>query len=166
MVIDQKRAHERILYEDYIKLQLSEGGITQQRLFSHTIQLDQADYILLTEILDDLNLLGFDILDKGNGVIEINAFPASTKIKEPQEMVDSILQTYKDTQTDIKKSQSEKLTISLAMASAIPYGKELTPDEMRNLVDRLFACTSPNYSPSGKIILTIIEMDEFEQKLK
>jgi len=166
MVINQKRAHERILYEDFIKMQVSEGDNVQQRLFPHTIRLDQTDYILLTELLDDLNQLGFDIQDLGNGSIEISGFPAGAKIDDPQDMIDTILQEYKTTQSDLKKSQAEKISISLAKASAIPYGKELTPDEMKNLVDRLFACSAPNYSPSGKTILTIIEMDEFEQKLK
>ena len=166
MVINQKRAHERILYENFIKMQISEGDNVQQRLFPHTIRLDQTDYILLSELLDDLNQLGFDIQDLGDGSIEISGFPAGAKIDDPQDMIDTILQEYKTTQSDLKKSQAEKISTSLAKASAIPYGKELTPDEMKNLVDRLFACSAPNYSPSGKTILTIIEMDEFEQKFK
>ena len=164
LIIDQKRAHERILFEDFMEIQVSGGENTQQKLFAQTIHFDQADYILLSELLDDMNKLGFDILDIGDGSLEIKAFPKVADTKDPKEIIDAILQNYKNTESELKKSQTEKLSISLAKAAAIPYGKILTPDEMKNLVDRLFACSAPNYSPTGKTVLTIIEMEEFDKK--
>lgn len=166
MIIDQKRAHERILFEDFMEIQVSGGENTQQELFAQTIHYDQADYILLSELIEDMNKLGFDILDKGDGSFEIKAFPKVTTTKDPKEVIDVILQNYKNTESDLKESQIEKLSISLAKAAAIPYGINLAPDEMKNLVDRLFACSAPNYSPSGKTVLTIIEMEEFDKKFK
>lgn len=166
LIIDQKRAHERILFEDFMEIQVSGGENTQQKLFAQTIHFDQADYILLSELLDDMNKLGFDILDIGDGSLEIKAFPKVADTKDPKEIIDAILQNYKNTESELKKSQTEKLSISLAKAAAIPYGINLAPDEMKNLVDRLFACSAPNYSPTGKTILTIIEMEEFDKKFK
>ena len=166
MIIDQKRAHERILFEDFMQIQVSGGENIQQELFAQTIHFDQADYILLSELVEDMNKLGFDILDKGDGSLEIKAFPKGATTKDPKEVIDAILQNYKNTESDLKKSQSEKLSIFLAKAAAIPYGITLAPDEMRNLVDRLFACSAPNYSPSGKTVLTILEMEEFDKKFK
>ena len=166
MIIDQKRAHERILFEDFMQIQVSGGENIQQELFAQTIHFDQADYILLSELVEDMNKLGFDILDKGDGSLEIKAFPKGATTKDPKEVIDAILQNYKNTESDLKKSQTEKLSISLAKAAAIPYGITLSPDEMKNLVDRLFACSAPNYSPSGKTVLTILEMEEFDKKFK
>ena len=166
MVIDQKRAHERIVYERFIQFEEHNTGYTQQNLFPQSLELNPADYTLLKEIMKDLNHLGFDIGDLGNNSIIINGFPTNSKIDDPMEIIEVLLETYKATQTDLKKNHSEKIALSLSTASAIPYGKQLNREEMSNLVNNLFACSSPNYSPSGKPVFTIIDLDVFENMLK
>jgi DNA mismatch repair protein MutL len=166
MVIDQKRAHERILYERFIQFAEHNTGYAQQNLFPQSLELNPADYTLLKEIMKDLNHLGFDIGDLGNNSIIINGFPTNSKIDDPMEIIEVLLETYKATQTDLKKNHSEKIALSLSTASAIPYGKQLNREEMSNLVNNLFACSSPNYSPSGKPVFTIIDLDVFENMLK
>lgn len=163
MLIDQKRAHVRILFEKFIKSLHNNYGIAQQDLFPRTIELEPSDYELLNELSGDLNKLGFDLRDFGKNMFVINGYPSDT-FHDPVKIIENLLITYKESQNDIKIGIKEKIALSLAESCAINYGKSLTPEEMRELIDRLFACESPNYSPSGKKILIIIEMEELEKR--
>lgn len=165
MIIDQKRAHERILYEKLIHSLANNFSIAQQTLFPETIELDQHDYSLLNEILDDVSAIGFDISNFGNGTVVVNGCPADIKNPEPKALIESILEEYRNTKEDIKKSTKEKVVRCLAKSSAIGYGVALTIAEMQVLVDQLFACENPNYSPSGKKIISIMSLEEMEKKL-
>ncbi len=166
MIIDQKRAHEKILYENYLNLIKTKKAPVQQSLFPESLELNSEDYVLLKEILDDLNHLGFDINDLGNRSVIINGYPPEIDGGRMQEVIDSILEKYKSTAPDIIQDRTEKIAVSLAKTAAIPYGKQLSPEEMRNFIDQLFACSSPNYSPTGRIIVSIIKLDEFEKRFQ
>ncbi len=166
MIVDQKRAHERILYEKLIHSLANNLSIAQQTLFPETIELDQHDYSLLNEIMDDVAAIGFDISDFGNGTVVVNGCPADISNPEPKVLIETILEEYRNTKEDIKKNTKEKMARCLARSSAIGYGVALTIDEMQDLIDRLFACENPNYSPSGKKILSILNLEELEKKLK
>jgi DNA mismatch repair protein MutL len=166
MVIDQKRAHERILYEENL-LSLSKDSFTgQQTLFPETIELNQADYVTFMGIIEDVNRLGFDIRDLGNNAIIVNGIPATVKNSALKDIIEEMLETYKSYEGDLQLEAREKIARSVANASAIPYGKVLEQEEMRNLVDHLFACSNPNYSPSGKQVINIINIEEIEKILK
>ncbi len=164
MVIDQKRAHERILYENFLELNSSLKTSAQKSLFPHSLELNPADYILFKELLPDLNNIGFDIRDLGNNALIVNAYPSEVNINDPVEALEVLLHEYKATQVHLEKGHKERLAQSLARASSIPYGKVLNQEEMKDLVDRLFACDSPGYSPGGKPVISIISMGEFEEK--
>lgn len=165
MIIDQRRAHERILYEKLIHSMASNCSIAQQTLFPETIELDARDYSLLNEIFDDVTAIGFDISNFGNCTIVVNGCPVDIKNPEPKKLIESILEEYRNTKDDIKKSTKEKVARCLAKSSAIGYGVILSLTEMQVLIDQLFACENPNYSPSGKKIISIINLDELEKKL-
>lgn len=164
MIIDQKRAHERILYENFLELNSSLRSSPQKSLFPHSLELNPADYILFKELLPDLNNMGFDIRDLGNNALIVNAYPSKVNINDPVEALEVLLHEYKATQIHLEKGHKERLAQSLAKASSIPYGKVLNQEEMKDLVDRLFACDSPNYSPGGKPVISFISMEEFEEK--
>lgn len=165
MIIDQKRAHERILYEKLIHSLANNFSIAQQSLFPETIELDQHDYSLLNEILDDVSAIGFDISDFGNGTVVVNGCPADISNPEPKVLIETILEEYRNTQDDIKKNSQERVARCLARSSAIGYGVALSVHEMQVLIDQLFACENPNYSPSGKKIISIMNLEEMEKKL-
>ncbi len=166
MIIDQKRAHEKILYENYLNLIKTGKAHIQQSLFPESIELNQEDYILLKEIMEDLNHLGFDINDLGNRSVIVNGYPTEVDERNIPELIDSILEQYKTTASDLIKKHSEKTAISLAKTAAIPYGKLLNIEEMRNFIDQLFACSAPNYTPTGKTIISMISLEEFEKRFK
>ena len=166
MVINQKRAHERILFERYINSFAKNISVAQQSLYPETINLDPADYTLLLEITDDLHAVGFDIGNLGNNTIVINGCPSDIENPDPKALIEKLLEEYKNTFGDIKTSAKERLARSMAAATSINYGKNLKPEEMNALVDELFACENPNYSPTGKMIIAIINMEELDTKLK
>jgi len=166
MTIDQKRAHERILYEKYLRSMEGKFGVAQQNLFPQTIQLNASDHAVLLDILEDICSLGFDIRDLGNHTIVVNGYPSNAATNDPGEMIELLLEEYKSTGTDVREGTKEKICRSLAKASAIPYGKSLSREEMQDMIDALFACENPNYSPSGKPVLTILAIDEIEDLLK
>ncbi len=164
MVIDQHRAHERILYEQYLRTLAHNHSVAQQTLFPETLELDPSDYLMTLELADDLHALGFDVRDFGGNTVVLNGCPADLKNPNPKELLESILNEYKSKQTDIKIKARERLIMALAAASAIRYGKALSPEEMQELVDRLFACENPNYSPGGHSVISIIPLEEIGKK--
>jgi DNA mismatch repair protein MutL len=164
MVIDQHHAHERILYEQYLHALAHNHSVAQQTLFPETLELDPSDYLLTLELIDDLHTLGFDVRDFGSNTVVLNGCPADLQNPNPKELLESILNEYKDKQTDIKVKTRERIIMSLAAASAIRYGKPLSSDEMQDLVDRLFACENPNYSPDGHSVISIIPLEEIEKR--
>jgi len=166
MIIDQKRAHERILYEENLKSLASDAFAGQQTLFPETIELNHADYVTIKGILDNINRLGFDIRDLGNNAIIVNGIPSTAKNAALKDIIEEMLEAYKSCENDLQLETREKIARAVARASAIPYGKVLEQEEMRNLVDQLFACSNPNYSPSGKQVIGIIGIEEIEKILK
>ncbi len=166
MVIDQKRAHERILYERLLQVLENNEVASQQQLFPETFELNASDATLLTSILPDLRALGFDIRDFGKNSFIINGTPGVLNTSSPIEIIEILLEEFKNSPVNLKDKAREAVAISLAQASAIPYGQNLKPDEINELIDNLFACQTPNFSPTGKKILSIMPLDDFEKLLK
>jgi DNA mismatch repair protein MutL len=163
MVIDQKRAHERILFEKFMEVLKSESVASQQQLFPQTIELDAGDAELLANILDDLLSLGFDIREFGKNTFIINGTPGVLDVSSPGIIVEKLLEEYKNSPVDARAKAKEQVAISLAKASALDYGTELKQEEIHHLIDNLFACATPNYTPEGKKVLIIIPLEDIEK---
>ncbi|MCE5347035.1 MAG: DNA mismatch repair endonuclease MutL [Bacteroidales bacterium] len=166
MLIDQKRAHERVLYERFMECLNNNSAVSQSDLFPVTVELNPSDYYLLKEIEGELGLLGFSIHYSGNNKITINGWPSGNDFSDPLEMLEILIEDYKNTQADPSKGAKEKVAASMAAASAIPYGKALSQSEMENLFDTLFACHAPNYSPKGKPVISIAALEEIDKRFK
>jgi DNA mismatch repair protein MutL len=166
MLIDQKRAHERVLYERFLECLSNNRAVSQSDMFPVTTELNPSDYFILKEIEKDLELLGFKITYSDNNKIIVNGRPSGSEGSDPIEMLEILLEDYKNTKLDPAKGAQEKIGASMAVASAIPYGKMLSQSEMENLFDTLFACKAPNYSPNGKPVINIIPLEEIDKKFK
>ena len=164
MLIDQKRAHERILFENFLQTLSIKSVVTQKSLYPKTIELDAKDHLLLLDIKDDLRSLGFDINDFGGNSIVINGMPADSSNQEPEQIIDKFLTEYSTSEFETKTHAKEKIAKALAKASAISSNQKLNNEEMREMVDMLFACQNPNYSPFGKLIVCMIKTDELEKR--
>ena len=163
MVIDQKRAHERILFEKFMEVLKSDSVASQQLLFPQTIELNPADSAILLNILPELLSLGFDIREFGKNTFIISGTPGVLDVSSPELIVEKLLEEYKNSPVDARSKAKEQIAISLAKASALDYGTELKQEEIDHLIDQLFACATPNFSPDGKKVLTIIPTTDIEK---
>jgi len=163
MIIDQKRAHERILYEKFMEVLKSDSVASQQLLFPQTIELNPADSAILQNILPELLSLGFDIRDFGKNTFIISGTPGVLDVSSPELIVEKLLEEYKNSPVDARSKAKEQIAISLSKASSLDYGTELKQEEIDHLIDNLFACATPNFSPDGKKVLTIIPTLDIEK---
>jgi DNA mismatch repair protein MutL len=166
MLIDQKRAHERILYEKFLECLSKSKAVSQTDMFPVTAELNPSDLFILRELEKDLELLGFRIEHSGKNEITINGRPSGSDNNNALEMIEILLEDYKSTQADPSTGMKEKVASAMAVASAIPYGKQLGQSEMEELFDTLFACQSPNYSSKGKPVISIITIEDIDKKFK
>jgi len=166
MLIDQKRAHERILYEKFLECLSNNRSVSQSELFPVTAKLNPADILILKEIENDLKILGFSIRFTGKNKITVKGRPSGSESSDPVRTLEILIEEFRNTQTDPSVGAREKLAAAMAGTSAIPYGKTLTQSEMEDLFDSLFACPAPNYSPKGKSIVIIITLEDLDKKFK
>jgi DNA mismatch repair protein MutL len=166
MIIDQKRAHERILYEKFLENLNNNRSISQTELFPVSLELNPADIFVLKEIEDEVRLLGFNFQIIGNNMISVNGRPSGIGSGDPVVMLEILLEEYKKTQSDPSNGAREKVAAAMAGASAIPYGKVLLKNEMEDLFDTLFSCNAPNYSPKGKPVINILTLEEIDKRLR
>lgn len=168
LVIDQQRAHERILYEHYLATKNKHVNTsTQQVLFPVTIELTPNDFALIETLLPHFKLLGFEIEPFGKNTIVVQGTPAELGEFNTQEMVEGILETYKLNTFDTKLDPFENMCRSMAKSAGIKYGKVLTDEEMLLILEHLFNCENPMYSPNGKPVImemSKLDLDTFFKK--
>lgn len=166
MLIDQRRAHIRILYDQYLENILQNRNASQGILFPEMIQLTAAEAAILPLLSDDLQHLGFEIGDLGNNTFSINAVPAGVEGKDFSKLLHNILDNAIHNGCDVKEEIHRMMALSLAETAAIAYGKALTENEIQSLVDQLFNCISHSFTPDGKTIISIINNDELEKRFR
>lgn len=166
MIIDQRRAHERILFEKFLKTVRSGSFIAQQQLYPVNIELNTHDYMLVKELAGELAAFGFDIREFGPQSIIVSGCPVDAGSADPAMMIESLLSEYKTSGSAFKETPREQIALNLARSAAINYGKSLNREEMQEIIDKLFACELPNYSPDGKPVIVIINSDEIEKRFR
>ena len=165
MLINQKRAHERVLYEKYLNRQDSNPANTQVEMFPTVVEPTPADLIIIKEIEPELLSLGFRIEYSDDNAVVLTGRPANVTV-DPAELFRKLTEEYKNSFPDASLAMREKIAAAMATAAAIPYGKTLSQMEMENLFDTLFACKEPNYSAKGKPVVTIITIGEIDGRFK
>ena len=149
ILVHQQAAHERILYERFQTASVGTRIPSQKSLFPVTLTLSAPDSILLTELLPDLQLLGYDIGPFGKDSFIIQGTPADVAGGNEKGVLENLLEQYKNFTSEIRFSKREKLIRTMARQQAIKPGATLTEKEMRTLVDELFACAQHNITPGG-----------------
>ena len=163
MLVAQQAAHERILYEKFLNQISRRSGASQQALFPQTLKLNAADFSLIHDIQEELNAIGFEFSDFGNNSIVINGVPADLKTVNEKVLFEGFIEQFKLNQSELSISNDENIARSIARRSAIKVGATLNMEEMSSLIDQLFACKSPNYSPDGRKTTFILELDKIDQ---
>ena len=165
ILIDQQAAHERILFEQYLEQLDRHQGTSQQSLFPVTVDLNAADFALMSDLLPDLQTLGFQLRPFGKTTYIIDGIPADlgNNVNETA-VIEKLLEDVKNNRSDLKISKRENLAKSLARSAALKAGTVLSDGEMAELIDKLFACQSPNTSISGRPTLVTFTLQELLEK--
>lgn len=165
MVIEQRRAHERVLYERFLAQVQTKKSTTQHLLFAEKLTFNAEDTALLREMKDDLALFGFDLKEQ-DGVFEVNGIPSEFENVNSVQVLENLLQAYKTGELDPEREVQEQLAAIMARNGCMKSGEILSNEEMNTLISRLFTCKMPHFSPSGHPIISIIENDELEKRFR
>lgn len=165
MIIDQHRAHVRILYEHYQTLQKNRQWVSQKLLFPEIIQLTAAEQTVFDHVSAQMEEMGFELTSLGNGSYAVNAIPAGLEGVNPVALVRDMVENADTSSGGIQDEIGNSLALSLARNAAIPVGQILGNEEMEGIINDLFACQNVNYTPDGKPILTILKQQEIDRLL-
>lgn len=167
MLVDQQAAHERILYEKFVKQLNNRRKGSQQQLFPQNVTFSGEDAEIIEELKDYLAYIGFDLQPVTKNTYAINGLPDDLSEKEDANaFLDSMLESYKMNYQTLENDRQISLAWAMAKNMAIKAGKTLTMQEMKSLINSLFACEMPDKSPSGKKTVEIVSPDEIEEKFK
>lgn len=162
MIIDFFRANERILFEQFITRFDSHQSYVQQLLFPQTIDLQPADAEVLKELLPELLVLGFDLEHFGHNTFVVRGIPTDLTDVNPQNLLENLLHNYKSGLMEVKVERRALIARSISKSALNKMPRTLTREEMQSVINQLFSCPSPEFSPSGKPILRIIKSEEIE----
>lgn len=165
MIVDQHRAHIRILYEQYLARVESRHAESQKMLFPEALHLMPGDDVVLQKIMPELQAIGFELTSLGGGSYAVNAVPAGLEGVDMVALLTDMLSAAGNQTTSVVDEINRTLALSMARHAALSYGTVLDNTEMEHLVNNLFACSNFNYTPDGKTILCILKQKEMEHLL-
>ena len=164
MMVDQRAAHVRVLYEEH-RARLSEGqGPSQQLLFPHTVELGPSDSDLLDDLLPDLRALGFEVERMSGRTVAVRGVPADVPDGDEGHILEDLLEQYKTEQDTVADERREHLARTLAQQSAVARGQPLSEEERRALLRDLFDCEMPYADPSGTSTIEKWSMEEIADR--
>lgn len=167
MIIDQHRAHVRILFEQYQKRLKAHAMHSQKVLFPQSVELSPREIVTYTQIKDDIDNMGFELTSVGGSTYSINAIPEGFEGINISTLLHDILTEAQDglNASSAVNKINDNMALSLARAAAIPYGQVLNNDEMENIINSLFLCSNVNYTPDGHRVLCIVKQKDIENML-
>lgn len=166
LIIDQQRAHERIMYEHYLQSKPESKTASQQLLFPEQIEMSVNDFNLVKDLKEEFGLLGFDIEEFGKNSIVINGAPSDLTDFNVVQTIEGIIETFKLNTIDAKIEKHDNLCRAVAKNTCIKYGKSLDDDEMRLIVNHIFSCENPLYTANGKPVMMEVELNDIERFFK
>lgn len=162
-IVDQQRAHERILYEHYLNAKKDNPIATQQLLFPEQIEMSANDFSLVKGLLEEFRQLGFDLEVFGKNSIVVNGAPADMGEFNVPQTIEGILETFRLNTIDAKVEKHDNLCRAIAKNTSIKYGKPLEQEEMKLLLNHLMRCENPLYSANGKIAMMEMDYSDIEK---
>lgn len=163
MIIDQYRAHTRILYEGYIEQMQKRRPSSQKPLFPDTIHFSASDKVVVEAVMPELQNIGFELTQNEEGDYTITAVPSGLDGLDYVALVQDLVASAREKTTSAIDDINHSIALELARNAAVTYGQVLTNAEMENIVNSLFACSNFSYTPDGKKILTMLRQTDLEQ---
>ncbi|MDR2775686.1 MAG: DNA mismatch repair endonuclease MutL [Tannerella sp.] len=165
VIIDQHRAHVRILYERYVNNIIRRKAVSQKLLFPEIVEFTVSESSLLSSLANEIKFLGFDLMPMGGNSYAVHGAPADVSGTSPSKLVKDIVAAAMESGVSEADKKIERMALSLAKATAIPAGKILPSDEMETIVASLFAIQSNGMTPDGLPVLTILTDEELAKRL-
>ncbi len=166
VIIDQQHAHERILYERFLDQPAGDTSASQKLLLPHSIQLTSDEALMVKEWLPHLMKLGFDMAEFGKNSYVIHSIPASVSTQNPGELLETLIESLKAPDKESKSNPNHVLAKNMAKKLAVKRGRKLMQEEVDTIVENLFSCKVPEFSPEGKPTLTLFTYEELNRKFK
>ena len=163
MIIDQYRAHTRILYEGYIEQMQKRRPSSQKPLFPDTIHFSASDKVVVEAVMPELQNIGFELTPNEEGDYKITAVPSGLDGLDYVALVQDLVASAREKTTSAIDDINHSIALELARNAAVTYGQVLTNADMENIVNSLFACSNFSYTPDGKKILTMLRQTDLEQ---
>lgn len=160
MLLDVQLSYERILYEKYYAMLSAQSGVSQRCLFPQTLELNPSDYSLVIELKNEIQALGFDFDAFGNNTIVINGIPAELPHNGEKELLEGLIEQFKFNRSELSLDSQENMARSIAKRSAARVNVSNETLELSTLIDRLFACSQPNYTPDGSPTFVILSLEK------
>lgn len=160
LLIDQRRAYERVLYDQYQAALTKRNGVSQQLLFPKTVTVMPVDYNLALELREDLTSLGFLFDEIGQNAFLIRGVPALSVGENEEELFANLLAQLREDTGRLKLERAEVLARSLARRSAARQQKPLAEPEQKALVEQLISSSNASYTPNGEPITTLLTLDK------
>jgi DNA mismatch repair protein MutL len=164
MIIDQHRADVRIRYERYMQQLADTPSSSQRMLFPEVIEMAPSEAVLMEEMMPALTAVGFELTPLGPTSYAVNGVPAGIEGLDASKLLQDILASSAPVTHD-NLSINHQVALGLARHAAIPYGQQLTNEEMDVVVNNLFSCDNVNYTPDGKAVLCILPQADIEHLL-
>ena len=163
MIIDQHRAHVRILYDKFLQQMEGQKPSSQGLLFPEMLQFSPSDAILFQDMTDELRQLGFDIESLGGGSFSVNGVPSDLQGANPISILSQMVETVQEKETGMENELQHRIALVMARNTSIVAGQVLTNQEMESLLGELFQCQNPNLTPTGKVIVSVLEHSQIEK---
>ncbi|WP_248722265.1 DNA mismatch repair endonuclease MutL [Seonamhaeicola sp. ML3] len=164
LVLDQHRAHQRVLYEDFLKNMTIKETVSQQLLFPLQLHFSVQEIQILTQLKEDLEHTGFVFSNVTEESVEITGVPVSVPESEVSIILEQLISDVENEVPDAHFSAMDLLAKSMAKSLAIKTGQSLQKDEQEHLVNKLFACKEPNVSPTNKTTFITMSVDELDKR--
>lgn len=160
MLIDQHRAHVRILYDRYLKQLSSDNIVSQSILFPEVLHLTVSQNLIIEELHDEIEQVGFNLANLGGNDWSINGIPAGVEGVDVKDLLLQVIDSIIEGGDSISNKIFEHIALTVADKAAIPYGRILQQEEMEQLLGDLLKLPQPNYTPTGKTIICTMSLDQ------
>ncbi|WP_289692360.1 DNA mismatch repair endonuclease MutL [uncultured Duncaniella sp.] len=165
MIIDQHRAHKRILYDSYLAKVKERDMVCQNTMFPEIVELSPAQNAVLADIAPSLEDLGFAISPLGDNSWSITGIPSMLGGENPRDLLLGMIESVTETGEELASSLQERIALSMARSSAIKRGQVLSATEMDKLISDLFRLSTPARTPDGKTVFTIVNIEDISKML-
>ncbi len=166
MMVNVRRACERILFEQFLDAMSRNGHVSQRSLFPVQVQVGAAGKALFDDNAELLSKLGFDIAPFGNDTVVVNGVPEGCAGDETsvQTLVGDIMSVLSDGTTGVAEAVESSLAEKMAMLASMSSAPVSSPAEAQKLIDTLFMCSSPELTSNGRRVISIVTIDEMDKK--